>query len=125
MKLCLYGLIAVCLAACSGMERVEREKIRKKNEITQPISRSSGEKKYVLKTPTHTPRAPYPWESEFNLPRITKEFFRCKGVFTNPLKSNEEDLSKPFIDCEGRHGLPVIGGKENIYPILIDLFSAR
>lgn len=69
-------------------------------------------------------RAPYPWESDSNLPRITKDFFRCKG---NPLHEPVIDRNDPGIpltcmDCDGgnRHGLPIIQGKEGVYPILIE-----
>jgi hypothetical protein len=65
------------------------------------------------------------WEIESNLPRITKDFFRCRG---NPLNPPILDLSvapTPLTDCEGcsRHGLPVLGGKENVYPVLLELLN--
>lgn len=88
------------------------------------MCRSHQERLYAIQTPESTPRAPYPWEAEGNLPRITKEFFRCKGNPANP-PVLAEGVSTPLIDCEGtsRHGFPIIHGKEGIYPILIDLLN--
>lgn len=109
------------------MEQSEREKIRRLNCKGEPIYRSQDEFFYPILPPVHTPRAPYPWESDTNLPRITKEFFRCRG---NPLNREIVDSSDPahpvpLADCQGcsRHGLPILRGKEAIYPILIDLLN--
>jgi hypothetical protein len=80
-----------------------------------------------IEVPEHTPRIAYPWENEAHLPRITKEFFRCKGSSLNPPYVAMIDPEKPLplTDCEGssRHGLPNIGGKETVYPILIELMN--
>ena len=111
-------IIFVFLIGCSGMEQSEREKLRRQNCKAEAIHRSHNDFFYPIPTPAHTPRSQYPWESEANLPRITKEFFRCKGSSLNP-PSNEH------TDCEGssRHGLPLIHGKENVYPVLVDLLN--
>jgi hypothetical protein len=109
------------------MEQAEREKLRRFNCKAEPIYRSQKDQFYSIKPPVHTPRAPYPWESETNLPKITKDFFRCRG---NPLNPPVVDLTdptspKPLSDCEGcsRHGLPIIRGKETVYPILVELLN--
>jgi hypothetical protein len=70
------------------------------------------------------PRDLYPWENEAHLPRITKEFFRCKGSSLNPPLLDGESVT-PILDCEGggRHGLPIFGKKEGVYPILLDLLN--
>src|SRR5688572_14981430 len=62
-------------------------------------------------------RDPYPWEEGKvgKFPKITKEFFRCKGSLLNP--------PKPDADCGGKHSLPLIHQKENVYSILIDLLN--
>lgn len=106
------------------MEQSEREKVRRLNCKGEPIYRSRDEVFYALVSPQHAPRSPYPWESETNLPRITKEFFRCKGSPLNPEIVDAAD-SSPLADCPGctRHGLPIIRGKEMVYPILIDLLN--
>jgi hypothetical protein len=109
------------------MEQSEREKIRRRNCKGEYVYRSSKDSFYPIATPKLVPRAPYPWESESNLPRITKEFFRCKGNALNPsiLDLSEPGKPIPCRDCEGggRHGLPIIHGKENVYPILINLLN--
>lgn len=109
------------------MEKGEKEKIRQRNCKGEYIYRNHSDYFYPISAPIHTPRSSYPWESEATLPRITKEFFRCKG---NPLNAPILDLSDSsnpitYADCDGggRHGLPIIRGKENIYPILLDLLN--
>lgn len=109
------------------MEQSEREKLRRLNCKGEPIYRNHNEVFSPILPPVHTPRAPYPWESETKLPRITKDFFRCKGSPLNPPRIDLSDLSETatIADCDGcsRHGLPIIHGKENVYPILIDLLN--
>lgn len=109
------------------MEQSEREKLRRRNCKGEYIYRSSDDFFYPIAAPAHTPRASYPWESEANLPRISKEFFRCKGSSLNQPIIDVSDPSKPVpcSDCEGgnRHGLPIIHKKENVYPILLDLLN--
>lgn len=109
------------------MEQSEREKMRRRNCKGEYIYRSQADYFYPISTPAYTPRAPYPWESETNLPRITKEFFRCKGSSVNPPIVDMSDPNTPNLcaDCEGssRHGLPILNGKENVYPILVDLLN--
>jgi hypothetical protein len=106
------------------MEQSEKEKIRRLNCKGESIYRSQADQFYSIAQPVHTPRTSYPWESETNLPRITKDFFRCKGTSLNP-PSVDPLTSTPIADCEGcsRHGLPIIRGKENVYPILIEVLN--
>ena len=101
------------------MEQSEREKLRRINCKGEPIYRSQGDLFYPIAPPVHTPRSPYPWESETRLPRITKDFFRCRGSSLNP------PTAEGIADCEGcgRHGLPLIRGKETVYPVLIELLN--
>lgn len=105
------------------MEQAEREQVRRRNCKAERIYRSQGDSFYPLAIPTHTPRSIYPWEAEAHLPRITREYFRCKGNPANGSLLSAE--AEPILDCEGssRHGLPIIGGKEGVYPILIDLLN--
>ncbi len=109
------------------MERSETEKIRRLNCKGEAIYRNHDDLFYPLNPPVHTPRSSYPWESEANLPRITKDFFRCKGNPFNPpiLDLNDPSAPVPLADCGGnsRHGLPILRGKENVYPILIELLN--
>ena len=105
------------------MERSEREKLRRRNATGEYVYRNRDDYFYPIGAPVHTPRSPYPWESDTNLPRITKEFFRCKGTPLNPPLVGMSDT--PLSDCEGspRHGLPILRGKEGVYPILTDLLN--
>jgi hypothetical protein len=73
-------------------------------------------------------REDYPWEKEKNglYPRITKEFFRCKGSQLNtPCLIQKEKETVRYYDCGGtqKHSLPLREQKEFIYPILIDLLN--
>lgn len=72
--------------------------------------------------------APYPWEKKYvgNFPKITKEYFRCKGNYLNPNKPIDQPDGVTYIsDCEGirQHSLPLRNQKEFIYPILIRLLN--
>jgi hypothetical protein len=73
-------------------------------------------------------RDPYPWEKEQGgrYPKITKDFFRCKGSQLNPVRlvTKEKEVLR-FYDCGGpqKHSLPLRNQKEFIYSILIDLLN--
>lgn len=122
MKICF--LFLCFFLSCSRFEKSVREKIAKENEKIDPIVRKEKDLNYQIFDPMHSPRASYPWEAQMHLPRITKEFFRCKGKAIHPLLKveNEED---PLMDCDGvsRHGLPIIHGREGVYPLLVDLLN--
>lgn len=122
----IFGLISI-LTGCSGLARSEEEKIRRQNCKGEYIYRTQSDVFCPIVVPEHTPRAPYPWENEAHLPRITKEFFRCKGNSLNSPYVDVSDPEKPtpVMDCEGssRHGLPIFAGKENVYPALLDLLN--
>ena len=72
---------------------------------------------------------PYPWERRdlYEIPRITKEYFRCRGIILNPPRKQPSlgDGSQTLYDCGGSssHGLPIRGEKEYVYPVLIDLLN--
>src|SRR5258708_25110406 len=87
--------LLLLLIGCSGMEQSEREKIRRLNCKGEPIYRNHDDLFYPISPPTHTPRTCYPWESETKLPRITKDFFRCKGTPLNPALVDGTDPAKP------------------------------
>ena len=109
------------------MQRSEREKIRKRNCKGETIYRGADDVFYPIANPQLTIKTPYPWESDSNLPRITKEFFRCKGNSQNPpiFDVGDGNQATVFSDCDGgcRHGLPIFQGKEGVFPILIDLIN--
>jgi hypothetical protein len=118
----ILGLISI--AGCSGLARSELEKVRRQNCTGESIYRAQNDVFCPIGTPEKTPHLAYPWESEAHLPRITKEFFRCKGSSLNPPIASDGEQAL-LTDCEGssRHGLPVIEGKEGVYPILLDLLN--
>lgn len=73
-------------------------------------------------------REPYPWENRQagDFPKITKDFFRCKGSGLNPVRLVQKDKELiRYYDCGGpqKHSLPLRDQKEFIYPILIDLLN--
>lgn len=119
-------LILSC--ACSVSDEAESQKALQYNQKGEYIYRMHDE--YLFRPPM--PKAisipPYPWE-EGNIgqnPKITKEYFRCKGSSLNPVKTiqNKGELVR-FFDCGGaeKHSLPLRENKEFIYPILIELVN--
>jgi Bacterial protein of unknown function (DUF882) len=119
--------LAFFLSACSGLEQSHQAKVREVNAQKEAIYRNDTDENYVIETPVPRVREAYPWESsaEAKFPRITKEFFRCKGSCLHPPLYKEGESVDPVFDCDGllKHSLPVRGGKEFIYPILLDLLN--
>ncbi len=115
------------LVGCSSIERSQNQKIKKSNESKELIYRNSKERLYPAAELTAQIRDPYPWESgyEGRHPKITKEDFRCKGDSKHLPKKKEDATVQFILDCGGglKHSLPVSGGKEFVYPILIDLLN--
>ena len=124
----LLSFILSVLVGCSGLEKSETKKIRKRNLTIRPIQRQSDE--ILFPKTLHPPkkRTPYPWEHKHigSHLRITKEFFRCRGNPLNPpIQLHQETKALYHLDCGGidSHSLPIKDGKEFIYPILIDLLN--
>lgn len=127
----LKGIViaSVCLTlfSCSGMQRSESEKIRRKNAKKEMIYRNEKDVFHPICTPKLSAKPSYPWQSELQIPKITKEYFRCKGSLTNPayvdMVAGQDEVT--YCDCNGggSHGLPVIHGKEGVYPVLLDLLN--
>jgi hypothetical protein len=124
-----YGGLLLALAACSGMEQSEQEKLRRQNAKGEFIHRSHDEYHYTLHPPKHRVRERYPWEMSYigKHSKITKEHFRCKGSSTNPPHNDHKDPARPanYFDCGGfqKHSLPLKNNKEFVYPVLIDLLN--
>lgn len=121
-QLGLYAMALLTLAACENREEASDQRLR---EI---IQRKHNEYLYDLPPPKKVALAAYPWEEEHpgKHPRITKEFFRCKGSTLNPPRIiHENGETKRYFDCAGAdsHSLPLKEGKEFIYPILISLLN--
>lgn len=104
-------ILFLCLTACKQTD--------KKTYRGEYIYRCHHESFYTPTLPQPQERAPYPWEGRYvgNFPRITKNFFRCKGSRLNPPLEQGRD-------CQGdSHGLPLCDGKEFIYPCLLELLN--
>lgn len=124
----LSFLVISTLFSCSGLEKTEYDKLRRKNCKGEYITRRQQEYFSPIASPKLREREPYPWEDaeSSDLPKITREHFRCKGKKGNPPHIDEHETSKPQLlqDCEAsQHGLPFIGGKEDVYPVLIELLN--
>ena len=128
-KKIIVSLLCLAFMACSGLEQSEHEKQRRENSKGEYIYRQSGNYLFNIDTPKSRTKENYPWEDDIftNIPKITKEYFRCRGSYSNCTIMEEEDNGnfKTFTDCEGanKHSLPLINGKEGVYPILIELLN--
>ncbi|MCY3974411.1 MAG: D-Ala-D-Ala carboxypeptidase family metallohydrolase [Simkaniaceae bacterium] len=123
---------ALLVTGCSGLQRTERKKERKANTVVDPVRRKKGEYFFTVSDPLPSPERDrrYPWDEKYigSSPRITKEFFRCKGSPSHPflrIPSGERGKEIYLADCRGlrEHSLPIREGKEFVYPILIDLLN--
>lgn len=121
----LLLFLALFLTGCCSKE----SRACKQNLKGECIYRLHNE--YFFKPPVpHTlSREKYPWEERYigHMPRITKEFFRCKGDPLNPviLQEKEGKETVKYFDCQGgrTHGLPLQDGKEFVYPCLIEILN--
>ena len=102
---------------------------KSKHLLKEVIVRHSEEHYFILDKPLHKKRVDYPWDESFtgSYPRITLDFFRCKGTVLNPVITVAKELKEParYYDCGGvsKHGLPLKEGNEFIYPILLKLLN--
>lgn len=120
-------LFLLTLASCSSSNDGD-ENSSFQNQKGEYIYRKSNETYLNTKEPSFVTPKCYPWQSSTkdNLPKITKNYFRCKGNILNPPVLTKQNETKEYIyDCCGtqQHGLPLRNGKEFIYPILIDLLN--
>ncbi|MDN3508237.1 MAG: hypothetical protein P0S94_04885 [Simkaniaceae bacterium] len=120
----LLFLLPLLFVACTGLERSEQDRIKRVNTVKEKIYRLDKERFTQQVTPKPVTRAPYAWEKKRGSfhPRITKEYFRCKGSKENPATKY---LNHTYYDCGGfdAHSLPIINDQEFIYPILINLLN--
>jgi hypothetical protein len=125
-------ILLVLLAGCCGFEESQSRAIRRANEKAEYIYRRHDEQRFQLPQPTPRSRGPVPscalnGTGSQQHPRITKEFFRCRGSSTHPIRSCKEASGDTvqLLDCTGPagHGLPLRDGNEFVYPILIDLLN--
>lgn len=114
-----YSVILLC--GCSGLEKAENERLRRKNAIAEPILRMSNHQT-LSQAPELIERTPYSWEISLignHLP-ITQEYFRCRGSARHEMYTHK---NQPLFDCSGLHSLPLKDGKEYIWPTLINILN--
>lgn len=121
-------MILLFLVSCSSDLTQGFVEKPQKNLKGEYIYRKSGEYFYKLDPPKEVERGPYPWESveKGKFPKITKEFFRCKGSILNPVRLvQKKNETVRYYDCGGtqKHSLPLKDGKEFVYPILLELLN--
>ncbi len=117
------------MVGCSGLEKGEKEKLRRQNVHVEPIFRLHDEVHYSIPTIQGRIRENYPWEEGYvgRFPPITKEWFRCRGSGSNPPNVHNTPGQEVIhrLDCAGaeRHSLPLRQNEEFIYPVLIDILN--
>ena len=119
---------ALLLCACSSSPDPGSKESRKANMKGEYIYRVHDEHFFAVDPPTRMMPQPYPWEQGTvgHNPKITKEFFRCKGSSLNPVHVDQQNgETVRYYDCGGaeKHSLPLRDNKEFIYPILIELVN--
>jgi hypothetical protein len=126
MKIQNALLVFFLLNACSNMDRSENEKIKKCNEKKEKIYRLSSESYFSLDELPIQEKEKYPWENfeKSELPKITKEFFSCKGSEIHP-PIRVDGMKEEIFDCQGfeKHLLPIVDNKEYISSTLIQLLN--
>lgn len=128
MKLTTIGLCLLLMGiffGCSNSSSPLSSSLPLKGEY---IFRNHDESSVQVEPMVTLKRVAYPWEDDrhCSYPKITKDFFRCKGSHLNPvhLVQTEKEIVR-YYDCGGpqKHSLPLRDQKEFIYPILIDLLN--
>lgn len=120
-----FLLISFLVFGCSS----EDKKNPKQNLHGEYIYRFSTDCHFTPPPPLPCKKNYYPWDHFYagKHPRITKDFFRCKGNPQNPVVTQEKDgkILNYYRDCCGgeRHGLPLRNEKEFIYPCLLELLN--
>lgn len=128
MSRILFLILLLC-SACSSSEESTEEKMRRLNQKGEYIYRHHDEYLFSVDPPLKKTQELYPWETgnHGKFPRITKEFFRCKGTSLNPVHivQTQGKETARYYDCGGgqRHSLPLKDSKEFIYPVLIDILN--
>lgn len=122
----MWWILLSLLFGCSGMETSHRNQVRKLNEVSDRIYRNHDEIAYAIFPPEVQPRPHYPWEKRYigDIPRITKEYFRCRGRANHDPRILHKLAHEAiyFHDCP-RHSLPIRNGEEYISPLLLDLLN--
>jgi hypothetical protein len=124
MHACIVFMLFFLLQGCSDEPEKLQASLNAKGEY---IYRLHNEFFFSLPAPEPKLIEPYAWESYHgSLPKVTKEYFRCKGSPLNPVRTaNVKEETVRYQDCSGsdKHSLPLKDGKEFIYPVLLDLLN--
>lgn len=124
----ILALLTITLFfSCSSSDEQDSF-FRQNNPKGEYIYRKHNESLVTIPPQEKNPAKTYPWNKDQsgNFPKITKEFFRCKGCNLNPFHTAQlKGETIRHYDCNGseRHSLPLREGKEFIYPILIELVN--
>ena len=115
--------------SCSSVEENEQEKIAKKNAVEELITRHRDDHYLPRLLLQAQKRESYPWEERMvgEFPKITKEYFRCRGSRFHPERkqANRKGEVESLWDCGGadKHSLPIQDQEEFVYPILLDILN--
>lgn len=126
MKSLRFLIILFLGTSCSSQE--EENILRQQYQKGEYIYRNHDEFLTTIHPLEKSPPKDYPWNKQNagRCPKITKDYFRCKGSSLNQVRiqKNQEETTRCY-DCGGssRHSLPLKDGKEFIYPILIELIN--
>lgn len=118
-----FSMIVLFLGGCSNSSPPSSSVPR-----GEYIFRHHDESFVQIEPMTPLKRSNYPWEDngQSQFPKITKDFFRCRGSSLNQvnLVKGEKEILR-FYDCGGtqKHSLPLRDQKEFIYSILIELLN--
>lgn len=121
----VYFCLGLLQASCSSSSSTPAPTSSIRGEY---LFRYQNEVAVVLEPMAPLERSLYPWEENYPSvhPKITKEFFRCRGNFSHPPRVVQKGKEwESYYDCGGtqKHSLPLRDEKEFIYPILIDLLN--
>src|SRR5262249_7116551 len=125
MKVVASFILLILMSCSSEGEKLSKMALQAKGEY---IYRLHDEYFFTPPPPEKQPLPTYPWEEGQvgALPKMTKEYFRCKGSSLNPVHTGvQNNETVRYYDCGGsdRHSLPLRDQKEFIYPILLDLLN--
>ena len=121
-----FFLIMIAFCSCSSSDELSQT-ARLRNQKGEYIYRKQNESFFATPAPEPLPSKNYPWDKNGgSYPKITKEYFRCKGSPRNPCHIVQQGgETKRLYDCGGaeKHSLPLRDGKEFVYPILLELVN--
>lgn len=120
-------LLFIFLVGCQGGDLTEEAALKRKNRKGEFIVRTHDQVTIIPPMEALSPPV-YSWSKtdKKDLPRITKEHFRCKGSLSNPSRAEVvRGEQVRYFDCGGseKHSLFLLDGKEGVYPILIQLLN--